>query len=232
MRARTATLSSLTLANYSEFGLIVGTIAVSNAWLTEDWLVTIALALTMTIIIAAPINLRANHIYDRFRPTARKFETKSVLPEDEPVDMGGAKIAVIGMGQFGTAVYDKLAPDYGNILIGVDNDPDIISTHKIEDRNVVCLDVSDDELWDRSTDIPMEVGILALKHHRENLGFVNRARELNTGVKMFAVAGHDDEVEELIDAGVEAAWNVYSEAGIGFAFEVISYYKNKDRDRN
>ena len=34
LRARTATLSSLTLANYSEFGLIVGSIAVANAWLT------------------------------------------------------------------------------------------------------------------------------------------------------------------------------------------------------
>ena len=65
MRARMATLSSLTLANYSEFGLIVGAIAVSNAWLSEDWLVTIALALTMTIVIASPISLRANRLYER-----------------------------------------------------------------------------------------------------------------------------------------------------------------------
>ena len=231
MRARTATLSSLTLANYSEFGLIVGAIAVSNAWLTEDWLVTIALALTMTIIIAAPINMRAIRLYDRLRPTARKFETKSVLPEDEPVDIGDAKIAVIGMGQLGTGVYDQLAPDYGNLLIGIDSDPDIIATHKAAGRNVVRADATDDEMWERTTDTPIEVGILALKRHQENLGIVNRVRKRNRNAKMFAVASHEDEVAELIDAGAEAAWNMYSEAGIGLASEVISYYKNKLRRR-
>ena len=110
MRARTATFSSLTLANYSEFGLIVGAIAVSNAWLTEDWLVTIALALTFTIIIAAPINLWADRLYERLKPIARNFETDSLLPEDRHPDLGGTKIAVVGMGPFGTGVYDQLAP--------------------------------------------------------------------------------------------------------------------------
>ena len=228
MRARIATLSSLTLANYSEFGLIVGAIAVSNAWLTEDWLVTIALALTMTIIIAVPINMRANRLYERIRLTVRKFETKSVLPEDEPVDMGGAKIAVVGMGKFGAGVYDKLAPDYGNILIGIDNDPDIIAAHKAAGRNVVRLDVTDDEMWDRSTNIRIEVGILALKRHQENLAIISLVRQRNSKAKVFAVASHEDEVAELIDAGAEAAWNMYSEAGIGLASEVVAYFQNKD----
>ncbi len=232
MRARTATLSSLMLANYSEFGLIVGAIAVSNAWLTEDWLVTIALALTMTIIIAAPINLRVTRLYDRLRTTTRKFETESMLPEDEPPDMGDAKIAVIGMGQLGTGVYDQLAPDYGNVLIGIDSDPDIIAMHKAAGRNVVRADATDDEMWESTTVAPVEVEILALKRHQENLGIVNRVRESTRNVKVYAVASHEDEVAELIDAGAEAAWNMYSEAGIGLASEVISYYKNKDTDNS
>jgi predicted Kef-type K+ transport protein len=202
LRARTATLSSLTLANYSEFGLIVGAIAVSNAWLTEDWLVTIALALTITIIVAAPFNMIANRLYDRLRATASRFETKSLLPEDEPVDLGDAKIAVIGMGRLGTGVYKHLAPDYGNILIGIDIDPDIIDAHKAAGRNVVLADVTDDYLWE--------------------------VRERNQGAKVFAVARHEDEVAELVDAGAAAAWNMYSEAGVGLASEVISYYKNRD----
>jgi hypothetical protein len=227
MRARTATLSSLVLANYSEFGLIVGAVAVSNAWLTEDWLVTIALALTMGIIIAAPINMRAIRLYDRLRPTARKFETESVLPEDEPPDIGDARIVVIGMAQFGTRVYDELAPGYGNVLIGIDCDVDIIATHRAAGRNVVRADATDDEMWETTTDTPVEVGILALKRHQDNLGIVNRVRERNGNARMFAVAGHEDEVAELIDAGAEAASNMYSEAGIGLASEVISYFENK-----
>ena len=227
MRARTSTLSSLTLANYSEFGLIVGAVAVSNNWLTDDWLVTIALALTMAIIITAPINMRAIQIYDRLRPTARKFETKSVLPEDKPIDTGDAKIAVIGMGELGSSVYDQLAADYGNVLIGVDSDPEIIAMHKAAGRNVVCADVTDDELWERTTAIPLEVGILALKHHQENLGFLKRVYKRKKDAKIFAIARHEDDVKELIDAGAVAAWNMYEEAGVGLASEVISYYKEK-----
>ena len=228
MRARTAVLSSLTLANYSEFGLIVGAIAVSNAWLTEDWLVTIALALTMTIIIAAPINMRAVRLYNRLRPTARKFETESVLPEDQLPEFGDARVAVIGMGQLGTGVYDQLLPDYGNILIGIDSDPDVITKHKNAGRNVIRADATNDEMWERTIDTPMEVGILALKIHQENLGIVKRVSERNPTTSMFAVASHEDEVAELIDAGAEAAWNMYSEAGIGLASEVITYCRNKD----
>ncbi|MCP4302887.1 MAG: potassium transporter Kef [Gammaproteobacteria bacterium] len=228
MRARTATLTSLTLANYSEFGLIVGAIAVSNAWLSEDWLVTIALALTMTIVISAPVNLQASRLYGRLQPTASRFETKSLLPEDEPIDLGDAKIVVIGMGRLGTGVYDHLAPDYGDILIGIDIDPDLIDAHKAAGRNVVLADVTDDEVWDNTYTANVEVGILALQKHQRNLGFFNRVRERNRGAKMFAVARHEDEVAELVDAGATAAWNMYSEAGVGLASEVISYYKNKD----
>ncbi|UCH40841.1 MAG: cation:proton antiporter, partial [Gammaproteobacteria bacterium] len=165
MRARTATLSSLTLANYSEFGLIVGAIAASNAWLSEDWLVTIALALTMTIIVAAPINMRAGSLYNRLRPTASRYETKSLLREDEPVDLGDAKIAIIGMGRLGTGVYDHLAPEYGDVLVGIDIDPDLIHAHNTAGRNVVLADVTDDEVWDNTHTTNVEVGILALQEH-------------------------------------------------------------------
>jgi predicted Kef-type K+ transport protein len=228
LRARAAALSSLTLANYSEFGLIVGAIAVSNAWLTEDWLVTIALALTITIVVAAPFNMIANRLYESLRPTASRFETKSLLPEDEPVDLGDAKIVVIGMGRLGTGVYKHLAPDYSDILIGIDIDPDIIDAQKAAGRNVVLADVTDDDLWENTHTANIEVGILALQDHQENLGFFNHVRQGNQGAKVFAVARHEDEVAELVDAGAAAAWNIYSEAGVGLASEVISYYKNKD----
>ena len=145
--------------------------------------------------------------------------------------MGDAEIVVIGMGQLGTGVYDKLAPDYGNVVIGFDSDPDIVAAHRAAGRNVVCVDATDDELWERASDSYIEFGILALKRHRENLGIINRAHERYPNAKMFAVASHDDEVAELIDAGAKAAWNINSRAGIGLASEVISYYKNKDAVR-
>ncbi len=227
MRARTSVLSSLTLANYSEFGLIVGAIAVANGWLTDDWLVIVALALTMTIIMAAPINMRAARIYESIKETSKKFETRSLLPEDKPVNTGGAKIAVVGMGRLGTGVYDTLEPDYGNLLIGIDINAETVAQHEQAGRNVIQADVTDDEVWDRSTGTTIEIAILALQKHAENLSVVQRVHSRNMQAKLFAIAGHPEEVAQLKEAGAEAAWDLYSEAGTGLAEEVIAYYKKE-----
>lgn len=80
LRARTAVFASLNLANYSEFGLIVGAIALANGWLSGDWLVIIALALTMTFIAAAPLNARARDVLAAVQAQVSSFETATPLP--------------------------------------------------------------------------------------------------------------------------------------------------------
>ena len=62
LRARTSFLTSLSLSNYSEFGLIVGTVGVAGGLMDAEWLVIIAIALSLTFIIASFIN-NASHIY-------------------------------------------------------------------------------------------------------------------------------------------------------------------------
>jgi Trk K+ transport system NAD-binding subunit len=85
-----------------------------------------------------------------------------VLPEDERPDLGDVKIAVIGMGQLGRSAYYQLEPDYENLLIGTDRDPEIVATRKAAGRNVICADPTDDDMWERmrtidSHSIPLRV---------------------------------------------------------------------------
>jgi predicted Kef-type K+ transport protein len=223
MRARTATLSSLTLANYSEFGLIVGAIAVSAGWLTEDWLVIIALALTMTIIAAAPINMRAANLFQSIGQFTRKFETETRLPEDAPIDSGDAKVAVVGMGRLGTGVYDTLKRQYGDVLVGIDIDPERIAEHEAAGRNMMLADVTDDEFWDRAKAGRIEIAVLALHGHAEKLCVISKVRRRNEQVKIFAVGDYSEEVDALKEAGAHAVWSLFSEAGAAFAEEVIRY---------
>lgn len=59
--------------------------------------------------------------------------------------------------------------------------------------------------------------LLALSNHRETLATARLLRHAGfTGV-LAALARHDDEVRELREAGVEAAFNLSDEAGVGFA---------------
>ncbi len=108
MRRRTSFLASMSLANYSEFGLIVGTIGVQNGWMDSSWLLSIAIALSMTFIIASPLNARAHEIYGRFSKVFRTWQSEERLDDEKPVDVAGASIVVFGMGRIGTGVYNDL----------------------------------------------------------------------------------------------------------------------------
>jgi hypothetical protein len=223
LRARTSVLASLNLANYSEFGLIVGAVALGNGWLSGDWLVIIALALTMTFIAASPLNARAPSIFAVVRGFATRFEIPTPLPEDVPIDPGEAKIAIIGMERLGTGAYETLKEKYGDVLIGTSSDPSIVERHQTAGRNVILGDATDDDFWSRLKVGKVKVVLLAMRQYEENLAIALRIQGAEGKIGYtFAVADYLEQVETLKAAGVNAVWDFDSEAGTGFAKDVIS----------
>jgi predicted Kef-type K+ transport protein len=222
LRAHTSLFASLALANYSEFGLIVGAIAAFNGWLSSDWLVIIALALTLTFIAAAPLNARSRALQKRLRARITPFQTARPLPEDVPIDPGKARIAIIGMGRVGTGAYETLQEQYGDRLIGIDIDPDTVSRHIAAGRNVILADATDDEFWERTGSGKVSVVLLALAGHEQNLGVTRKIRSRTSDGHIFAVVKYPEDAVTLKAAGVEGTWNLYAEAGNGFAEEVIN----------
>jgi predicted Kef-type K+ transport protein len=222
-RARTSVFASLSLANYSEFGLIVGAIALTNGWLSGDWLVIIALALTMTFIVAAPLNARSRDIFSALEAYISRFETTTPLPEDAPIDPGNARIGIVGMARLGTGAYDTLKAKYGDVVLGIDADPEVVARHKSAGRNVILADATDDEFWSRAQAGKVRVAILAMPEYEQNLSVARQIQQLprKPGYK-FAVVDYPEQVEALKEAGVDAVWNIDAEAGTGFAEDVIS----------
>ena len=76
LRARTSWQSSLNLANFSEFGLIVGAIAVSKGWLPPSWLAVFAILLAMSFVISAPLATNGDDIYTKWRFFLRRFDRR------------------------------------------------------------------------------------------------------------------------------------------------------------
>jgi len=224
LRAHTSLYASLALANYSEFGLIVGAIAVANGWLSSDWLVIVALALTFTFIAAVPLNAHSRRLQARFKARITPFQTVRALPEDAPIDPGHARIAIVGMGRVGTGAYDSLQEQYGDQLIGLDIDLDTVSRHVATGRNVIQADVTDDEFWERTGNDKVSVVLLALTRLEQNLGVTRRIRSRTSDGHIFAVVQYPEDAITLKAAGVEGTWNLYAEAGNGFADEVIAYF--------
>ena len=223
LRARTALISSLSLTNYSEFGLIVAAVGVSSGWLPEFWLVTIALALSLTFILAAPLNAAAHLIYEKFAPRLKRFETATRHPDDRPINPGNATIAVFGMGQIGVAAYDYMRARYGVEVIGIDFNEDKVKRLRKAGRNVIRGDVMDPDFWERAvtfSGLRIQTILLAMPAISENLHAAGQLQRMGFQGNLSAIVKYEDEIEKLQTAGVQAVYNVYREAGAGFASQV------------
>ena len=83
LRARTSLFSSITLGNFSEFGLIVAALGVSQGFLSVDWLLVMAIAVSVSFAVAAPFSDRAEVTYHNKKNVGRlpKKQTQSKGPD-------------------------------------------------------------------------------------------------------------------------------------------------------
>ena len=226
LRSRTALLSALTLANYSEFGLIVGAVGVSMGVLSHEWMIAIAIALSFSFLIAAPLHQHAPAVYLPIRSKLKVMERQPLHPEDRPIDPGDASIILLGMGRVGSGAYSymsKVHPEKD--VLGVDLDHDTIDRHIAAGHNVIQGDATDSDFWEkvRMSD-RVEVVMLTMPMHQGNIYAAERLMAMGYKGRIAAVAGHDDHVQELKDMGIDVVFNIYSEAGTGFAEHVCAQH--------
>lgn len=223
LRARTSLLASLNLTNFSEFGLIVAAAGVANGWIDKSWLIVIALCLSMSFAIAAGFNAIANRLYTRNRTTLQRLQRVERLADDRLIDIEGATVAVVGMGRVGTGAYDKMREMFGETVVGVDIDPVAVRAHRSANRKILLGDPSDADFWDRvQKDHKLELVMLALPKLGTNLAIVDQLQEASFNGRVVATARFPDEVEPLMQAGVSSVFNIYGEAGAGFAAHVVA----------
>jgi hypothetical protein len=224
LRARSGMLAAFSLSNYSEFGLIVGAIGVAAGWIDGQWLVTIAIALSISFILAAPLNSAAHRIYARISVPLKRFETARRLPEDAPIDSGDAEIAVIGMGGVGTGAYDEMQRRHGKVVMGVDFCNETVAKHQEAGRNVVYGDAEDSDFWARVQpgNSRVRVVMLALPEPEAAVFAVGQMRERGFMGDVTASVRYEEDIEILNRAGVNAAYSLYEEAGVGFADHVCA----------
>ena len=172
LRARTSLFASLNLANYSEFGLIVGAVGVNKGWIGNEWLVIISLALAMTFVIASPLNRVAHAIYLRFENRLRRFETDERHPEEQPIEAGDAEVVVFGMGRIGAGVYDVMCERYGDVVVGVDFNSEVVRSHQEKGRRVLSGDATNPDFWQRVRRSDFSAFIKALSSSRRMRKFL------------------------------------------------------------
>jgi glutathione-regulated potassium-efflux system ancillary protein KefC len=227
LRAITSWRTSLNLANYSEFGLIVGALAASSGWLPREWLAVFAVVMSISFIASAPmVNIR-DRLYQKWRNSLIRFERSKRILGEEDLDLAGIKVVVFGMGRMGTAAYAAMESDYDGYLVGVEIDQDKAIQLSAMGKNVVIGDATNPDFWTRAPELlnGLEWALLTMPSHSANMVAALRLKEMGYQGRIAATTKFRDEEDDLKAVGVAHTFNIYTEAGLGFANEIQNYVR-------
>jgi predicted Kef-type K+ transport protein len=222
LRARTSLLTSLSLSTYSEFGLIVTSMGVSAGWLSSDWLVTLALTMSLSFVLAAPFNYHSHQIFDKYKPQLMKLNTCKIHPDDEPTSLGDAEYLVCGMGRIGQSVYRQLKSEYRGKVVSIDYDHETVNKTQQLGKNIIWGDVTDSNFWQNVDLSRIKMIFLAFSSHASN---VNTSIELAVldlpHIKIGSVCEFRDQAKELLSHQVDFVYNYREQVGKEFANEFM-----------
>ena len=216
LRARTSFLAALSLTAYSEFGLIVAA-GIPEA---ESFLVPLAIAVSVSFVIAAPLNRFAHTLFERFEEKLQPFERQTRHPDEQPKELGDANVLVFGMGRTGSAAYESLVSD-GMRPVGLDADTYKTQAHAEAGRNVIFADAEDSNFWNNVNLDAIEAAILAMDDIEAKLIAARTLRAHGFTGPIVSHALYSDHVERITEAGADQTYLTMQEAGRSLAAHAV-----------
>ncbi|MDG1066200.1 MAG: cation:proton antiporter [Luminiphilus sp.] len=211
---RSAVLASSSLSNHSEFGLIVISVAAGLGWVAPVWSSTLSIALAISFLLAAPMSKASHGFYRKHRDQLLGHRSVQLLDTYERTD--NINTVILGMGRVGTGAYEALAPRLGEAVLGIEASVDKVAHHQQEQRRVICADASDPDFWVRVNLKEVELIMLALTNHPENILVAELIRSMGYSGDIASVVHHEEHSAQLHSLGI-SAFNLYAQAGAGFA---------------
>ncbi len=225
LRVRTSFLSALLLTNYSEFGLIVASLSVEQAWLSQEWLVIIALATTLSFVFSTILYKFSHRIYARKKDQLTCFQRKNSPQIETFSAIQDKEVLIVGMGRVGTGAYHEASRDLPDRICGLELDPKRAQGFREQGLSIICGDGDDIEFWEQIPLDKINLIMLALPSVTEMKNIIYQLQQTPYQGKIAAIAQYEDQQSELISLGADVAFNYYAEVGTGFAEESIQLLK-------
>lgn len=217
LRARTASLSSLLLTNYSEFGLIVMVVGVELGLIAREWLVILALSISLSFVITCIVYHYAHSLYARFKDALHRLERDRPLQEDIFVQPTGAEVLIIGTGRIGMGAYRALHGALGDRVWGMDADNERIARLREQGMQVFVGDGESADLWERLDVSRIELILIATPATEDCRNISEQLKLVGYRGKIAAIARFEDDRDTLLSYGIDKVFNFFAEAGVGFA---------------
>ena len=171
-KARTSFLTAISLAQLSEFSLIIGILGVSLGVISTSMFSTIILATIITIAITPYFIDYKDRIYKVFEYPMSLFKFFPVKEKSEHKSDKRKEVLLIGAHRTGGVLLEKLLREKEKLLV-VDYNPEIINSLIKKDISCVYGDISSPELIHKVLNKNLKLVISTIPGFEENLHWLN-----------------------------------------------------------
>ena len=217
-RRRTSFLAGLTVAQISEFSLIVAALGLSLGHISLEIMGLITFVGVVTIFVSTYMILYSGPLYRLLAASLKLFERRHPYREmaiDATQEPPVVDVILVGLGNYGSGIAEKLL-QRNKTIIGVDFDPNALARWGERGIPVVYGDMADPELheqlplpkakWVVSTvRLPeLNFALLELLRNRRYAGCVAVAAANVNDVELYKKAGAQIVLRPFIDAAEQA----------------------------
>ncbi|HEY9016890.1 cation:proton antiporter family protein [Thiomicrospira sp.] len=235
-RKRTGFLAGLTVAQISEFSLILAALGFNLGHINQETVGLITLVGLITISASTYMILYSHPLYEKLAPLMGVFERKvpyrEVALDQEQIEKP-TDVIVFGLGRFGMVIAQNLQKQ-GKTVLGVDFNPDLVretSEHGVPTR---YGDAEDPEFI---ASLPLHeaqwvVGTMRDRHL--NMALFKSLKEDNFDGKIALAATHQKDADQLKLMGADMVLVPYHDAALEAVHRLltngapIEFDKSKD----
>ncbi|MCR9186657.1 MAG: cation:proton antiporter [Halieaceae bacterium] len=213
-RSRTGFLAGLTVAQISEFSLILGALGLSLGHISAETMGLITLVGLITISASTYMIIYSHQLYNVLAPWLRLFERRKTHREMSTQDLPDDAVPqalLFGLGRYGFGIARSLR-ERGWRVLTVDINPDLTRHGDPAGYPVMFGDAEDPEF---SATLPLERVqwiISTAREKRANLSLLHSLRQQGYRGRTAITAQFDNDVAELEQAGADIVLSPFSDA--------------------
>lgn len=196
-RKRTSFYAGLTVAQISEFSLIIAFLGLKLGHLSENIVSLITLVGIITITISVYM-INYNHkLYNFLSRYLNLFEKSTTIEDRYQIDEKLSKhIIIFGCHRLGYHIVDMLTSLKKKIIV-VDFDPVVIEKLTMNNVKAIYGDLSDFDIFDKLNIKEADFVISTVPDKEDNLLLIKKIKDLNKRTRVIVTAQKNEEALEL-----------------------------------
>jgi len=198
-RRRTSFFAGVTVAQISEFSLVLGALGVKLGHITDQVLALITAIGIITIALSTYLIVHADKVFKLLSRLLKIFERKNTK-EKSLSEEDGKSVVLVGCHRTGESVALGLPKE--DLLI-IDFDPDAVDRMKRKGYAVLFGDISDEEIFESAGVRDARLLISTSPKLEDNLGLLARVNLLDKKPKTILRSDTEEEAKILYEHGAD-----------------------------